>query len=61
METGANVWDGEDFTGKRRHDLYEPGKNKATEVKEYTSGKVYLSKDIEKELLMDIRLLNTES
>ncbi|MCP5064732.1 MAG: hypothetical protein GY936_20035 [Ignavibacteriae bacterium] len=43
--------------GKRRHDIYDAAKKKATEIKDYTGQKVYKSLDIEKEALMDIRLL----
>ena len=49
--------DGTTVTGKRRHDLYDEDLGKAVEVKDYRNEKVYLSKDIQKEALMDIELL----
>ncbi|MBB6460280.1 hypothetical protein [Flammeovirga kamogawensis] len=50
----------EKVIGNRRHDIYDQSKNKAIEVKDYSSHNVCLSKDIEKEALMDIELLNKE-
>nr|WP_260412342.1 HINT domain-containing protein [Flammeovirga kamogawensis] len=50
----------EKVIGNRRHDIYDEAKNKAIEVKDYSSHNVCLSKDIEKEALMDIELLNKE-
>lgn len=48
--------DGSIVTGKRRHDIFNEYTKKAVEVKDYKSQKVYKSKDIEKEALMDIEL-----
>jgi hypothetical protein len=45
-------------SGKRRHDIYDAEAETAIEVKNYSSGKVYLSEDIEREAMMDIYLLN---
>jgi len=48
--------DGSVVTGKRRHDIFNEYTKKAVEVKDYKSQKVYRSKEIEKEALMDIEL-----
>ena len=48
---------GQTLTGKRRHDIYDPIQGKATEVKDYSTQNVSKSFDIEREALMDIKLL----
>ncbi|MGL1889595.1 MAG: hypothetical protein OCD76_23980, partial [Reichenbachiella sp.] len=48
--------DGTFITGNRRHDIFNRHSRKAIEVKDYRSQKVYKSKGIEKEALMDIEL-----
>lgn len=45
--------------GTRRHDLFNDGTGEAIEIKDYRSQKVYLSEDIEREVLMDLKLLES--
>ena len=48
---------GQNLSGKRRHDIYDPIQGKAIEVKDYSTQDVSKSFDIEREALMDIKLL----
>ncbi len=53
---GITLSDGTSVTGNRRHDIFNINSKKAIEIKDYKSQKVYKSKEIEKEALMDIEL-----
>ena len=51
---------GQNVTGKRRHDIYDVDNRKAIEVKDYRTQNVSKSVDIEREALMDIKLLQQD-
>lgn len=52
---------GTSITKGRRHDIYDRFTKSAREVKDYKSGKVALTEDIEAEVLFDLKLLEDGS